>query len=72
MEREYSKATVLKRIFRCMKPYRARIALVVFLMLVQSTIITLLPANDRYRPIEILPGDEFSVWGVVTYTIRKF
>ena len=34
--------------------------------------ITLLPANDRYRPIEILPGDEFSVWGVVTYTIRKF
>ena len=44
MEREYSKATVLKRIFRCMKPYRARIALVVCLMLVQSTIITLLPA----------------------------
>lgn len=44
MEREYSKATVLKRIFRCMKPYRARIVLVVCLMLVQSTIITLLPA----------------------------
>lgn len=44
MEREYSKATVLKRIFRCMKPYGVRIALVVFLMLVQSTIITLLPA----------------------------
>lgn len=44
MEREYSKATVLKRIFRCMKPYRARIALVVCLMLIQSTIITLLPA----------------------------
>lgn len=34
--------------------------------------VTLLPANDRYRPIEILPDDEFSVWGVVTYTIRKF
>lgn len=44
MEREYSKATVLKRIFRCMKPYRARIVLVVCLMLIQSTIITLLPA----------------------------
>ena len=44
MEREYSKATVLKRIFRCMKPYGVRIVLVVCLMLVQSTIITLLPA----------------------------
>lgn len=33
--------------------------------------VVLLPANDRYRPIEIRPDDTFSVWGVVTYSIRK-
>lgn len=33
--------------------------------------VTLLPANPRYRPIEVGPDDEFSVWGVVTYSIRK-
>lgn len=33
--------------------------------------VVLLPANERYRPIEIRPDDEFSVWGVVTYSIQK-
>ena len=34
--------------------------------------VTLLPANDHYRPIETRPDDEFAVWGVVTYSIQKF
>ncbi|GAB3028095.1 hypothetical protein GCM10027051_36400 [Niabella terrae] len=29
----------------------------------------LLPANPRYRPIEILPGMDFRIWGVVTAII---
>lgn len=33
--------------------------------------ITLMPANERYKPIEIGPDDEFSIWGVVTYSIQK-
>ncbi len=34
--------------------------------------ITLMPANKRYKPIEVNPDDDFSVWGVVTYSIQKF
>ncbi len=36
--------------------------------------IRLLPANEqstKYRPIEIGPENDFSVWGVVTYIIKK-
>ncbi len=35
---------------------------------------TLLPCNDqnsRYKPIPVGPGDEFLIWGVVTYIIKK-
>lgn len=31
----------------------------------------LVPANDKFPEIEIAPGDEFSVWGTVTYVIHK-
>lgn len=31
----------------------------------------LVPANPQYPRIEILEKDDFSVWGVVTYTIHK-
>jgi len=31
----------------------------------------LMPENQRYRPIEIKPEDSVTVWGVVTYTIKK-
>lgn len=33
--------------------------------------IVLMPANKRYKPIKISRDDEFSVWGVVTYAIKK-
>ena len=32
--------------------------------------IVLVPANKRYKPIEIGQSD-FTVWGVVTYAIKK-
>ncbi len=31
----------------------------------------LYPANDKYAPIEVTNADDFRVWGVVTYTIKK-
>ena len=37
-------------------------------------IIRLMPANEnntRYKPIEITPENNFMVWGVVTYVIKK-
>ena len=36
--------------------------------------IRLMPANeqdDTYRPIEVTPENEFMIWGVVTYVIKK-
>lgn len=31
----------------------------------------LLPANPAYRPIHITEGNDFTVWGIVTYVIKK-
>ena len=33
--------------------------------------IVLVPANKRYKPIEIDQESDFTVWGVVTYAIKK-
>ena len=33
--------------------------------------IWLLPANPDYKPIHIEEGNDFTVWGVVTYIIKK-
>lgn len=33
--------------------------------------IVLMPANERYKPIEISRDDDFSIWGVATYAIKK-
>lgn len=32
----------------------------------------LLPANDKYKPIEINDNTQFELWGVVTGAVRKF
>lgn len=34
--------------------------------------IELRPANDKYKPIRIDNGDDFRVWGVVVWTIKKW
>jgi DNA polymerase V len=31
----------------------------------------LMPANADFKPLEVQPEDELSVWGVVTYTIHR-
>ena len=36
--------------------------------------VRLMPANEqntKYKPIEVQPENQFIVWGVVTYTIKK-
>ncbi|MBR2026703.1 MAG: translesion error-prone DNA polymerase V autoproteolytic subunit [Alistipes sp.] len=36
--------------------------------------VRLMPANEqnmKYKPIEVSPDNQFIVWGVVTYTIKK-
>jgi DNA polymerase V len=34
--------------------------------------LALLPENPKYPPIEIRPGQELTIWGVVTACIKKF
>ncbi|TCL74257.1 SOS response UmuD protein [Hydrogenispora ethanolica] len=31
----------------------------------------LMPANPEYEPIEVKEDDEFAVWGIVTYIVKK-
>ena len=31
----------------------------------------LLPANEKYPPIEVTEANDFTVWGIVTYVIKK-
>ena len=31
----------------------------------------LIPENDKYQPIKIKPENDVTIWGVVTYTIKK-
>lgn len=31
----------------------------------------LVPANDEFEPIEVKEDDYFTVWGIVTYIIKK-
>lgn len=40
-------------------------------LIVENDTITLMPANKRYKPIIISKDDDFTVWGVVTYSIKK-
>lgn len=31
----------------------------------------LLPANEKYPPIKVTEANDFTVWGIVTYVIKK-
>lgn len=33
--------------------------------------IWLLPANPKYKPIHVSEGNDFTIWGIVTYVIKK-
>lgn len=38
---------------------------------VSPTGIFLMPANPNYKPIKVTEGNDFQVWGIVTYVIHK-
>ncbi len=38
---------------------------------IQTDEIYLVPANEAYEPIRVLPEDNFIIWGVVTYCIHR-
>lgn len=40
-------------------------------VMIEENQITLLPSNKQYKPIPISKEDDFTVWGVVTYSIKK-
>lgn len=31
----------------------------------------LLPANEKYKPLKVTQENEFIIWGIVTYSIKK-
>lgn len=31
----------------------------------------LIPSNPDYQPIKVTKDDEFTIWGIVTYTVKK-
>ena len=33
--------------------------------------IWLMPANEKYQPIEVTPENEFMIWGIVTFVIKN-
>lgn len=38
---------------------------------IESGEIKLMPANEKYKPIIVSKDDDFTIWGVVTYSIKK-
>ena len=32
----------------------------------------LMPANDKYKPLEVTPENEFTVWGILVHVIKSF
>lgn len=38
---------------------------------VENDNLWLIPANAAYQPILVTPDNEFSIWGIVTYTIHR-
>ena len=38
---------------------------------IQKKSILLIPANKEFTPIRVTPDNDFVIWGVVTYSIRR-
>jgi DNA polymerase V len=38
---------------------------------IEDNCIRLMPSNATFKPIVVTPDDQFTVWGIVTYTIKK-
>ena len=38
---------------------------------IEENRIKLMPSNATFKPIIVTPDDQFTVWGIVTYTIKK-
>ncbi len=38
---------------------------------IEEKSIWLVPANDQYKPIQVTQDNEFLIWGIVTYSIKK-
>lgn len=39
---------------------------------IEKKAVWLMPANPKYTPLQITESNDFMVWGIVTYTIKKF
>lgn len=38
---------------------------------IETDVIWLMPANEQYTPIKVTPDNNFLIWGIVTYSIKK-
>ena len=38
---------------------------------IEKDIVWLVPANPEYQPIKVTAGNDFMIWGIVTYSIRN-
>ena len=39
---------------------------------IEANCIWLMPANQKYKPIQVTEGNELLIWGIVTYVIKSF
>jgi DNA polymerase V len=38
---------------------------------IEQDAVWLIPANKEFQPIKVTAGNEFIIWGIVTYSIKK-
>ncbi|OJU39574.1 MAG: peptidase S24 [Bacteroidales bacterium 45-6] len=38
---------------------------------IEKEVVWLIPANDHYKPIKVTEENDFLIWGIVTYSIKK-
>lgn len=38
---------------------------------IEKDVIWLIPANEKYQPIKVTEDNDFLIWGIVTYSIKK-